>query len=107
MRGRGRPPGARMVVAGTLTLMLGGACTGSEPAALPTASPATPNPTPASPPPPPASPTPTGAVLEDGRHFGYVNSVDLVGVPQTLVLDLAEFLRGEAANEAAREDGMI
>ncbi len=107
MRRRGRPPGAGMVAAAIMLTLVGG-CSGSEPAAVSTASPATPNPIPATPPPsPPASPSPTGALLEDGRHFGYVHSVDLVGAPETLVFDLAEFLRGEAANEAAREDGVI
>jgi hypothetical protein len=89
--------------------LLAGACSGSEPAALPTATLVTPSSTPASPlpPAPSASPTSTEVGLEDGRHFGYVKSVDLVGSPETLVFDLAEFLQGEAANEAAREDGVI
>jgi hypothetical protein len=55
------------------------------------------------------SPTPTlpdgVETLEDGRHFGYVKSVDLTA--GRLVFDLAEFLTGEAADLAAVEDGVI
>ena len=58
----------------------------------------------------PTAPTgPTGengmppAELEDGEHFGFVEEVDASG--GTLVLDLAYFLTGEAANEAAAERG--
>jgi hypothetical protein len=43
------------------------------------------------------------AELEDGEHFGFVEEVDASG--GTLVLDLAYFLTGEAANEAAAERG--
>jgi hypothetical protein len=58
----------------------------------------------------PTAPTgPTGetgtppAELEDGEHFGWVEEVDASG--GTLVLDLAYFLTGEAANETAAERG--
>jgi hypothetical protein len=43
------------------------------------------------------------AELEDGEHFGFVEEVD--PTDGTLVLDLAYFLTGEAANEAAAEHG--
>jgi len=43
------------------------------------------------------------AELEDGEHFGFVEEVDASG--GNLVLDLAYFLSGEAANEAAAERG--
>lgn len=101
--------GVRTTVVALAALLLTAACTGSEPAALPTASPSTPSPTPTdpSPPAPSPSPSPTQVGLEDGRHFGYVKSIDLAGSPETLVFDLAEFLQGEAANEAARDDGVI
>ncbi len=46
---------------------------------------------------------PPAAELEDGEHFGFVEEVDPAG--GTLVLDLAYFLTGEAANEAAAEHG--
>ena len=46
------------------------------------------------------SPTP---VLEDGRHFGYIKSIDVGS--QTLVFDLAYFLTGDEANQAAAEHG--
>jgi hypothetical protein len=43
------------------------------------------------------------AELEDGKHFGFVEEVDPSN--GTLVFDLAYFLTGEAANEAAAEHG--
>jgi len=46
-------------------------------------------------------------VLADGRHFGYSNTVDAEASPHTLVFDKADFLTGEEANEAAREDGHL
>ena len=49
-----------------------------------------------------ASPTPT-AQLEDGRHFGSIRSIDVEA--QTMRFDLAYFLTGEEANEAAAEHG--
>jgi hypothetical protein len=45
------------------------------------------------------------SVLEDGRHFGYIESIDLETLPGTAVFDLAYFLIGEEANQAAAEDG--
>jgi hypothetical protein len=62
--------------------------------------PTAPSPTPSEEPTesPPAQPN-----LEDGRHFGYVRSVDAAG--STLVLDLAEFYSGDEANEIAAERG--
>jgi hypothetical protein len=45
--------------------------------------------------------------LADGRHFGYVLSIDTVPDPATLEFDVAEFLVGEEANTAAVEDGEI
>ena len=44
-----------------------------------------------------------GPELEDGEHFGFVESVDATG--GTMVFDLAYFLMGEEANEAAAERG--
>jgi hypothetical protein len=72
-----------------------------------TPSTATPTSTPTSPVPSteaPSSPSPSPLdVLEDGRHFGYIVSID---VPtRTIVFDLAYFLTGEEANEAAAEHG--
>ena len=45
------------------------------------------------------------AELEDGEHFGVVEEVEVDASGGTLVLDLAYFLTGEAANEAAAERG--
>lgn len=47
-------------------------------------------------------PTPE-AELEDGRHFGSIRSID--AETQTMRFDLAYFLTGEEANEAAAEHG--
>jgi hypothetical protein len=43
--------------------------------------------------------------LEDGRHFGYIESFDLEALPGSVVFDLAYLLTGEEANQAAAEDG--
>jgi hypothetical protein len=45
------------------------------------------------------------APLADGRHFGFVPAVDLDA--RTVTFDLAQWLTGEAANEAAIADGSI
>ena len=50
-------------------------------------------------------PTTPTAELEDGRHFGYIKSVDLGASPPTLVFDLAYLLTGEEANEEAAKRG--
>lgn len=52
---------------------------------------------------PTASESP-GGELEDGRHFGFVGSVDVDG--RTIAFDRAEFLTGDEANEAAAEEGL-
>jgi hypothetical protein len=48
-----------------------------------------------------SAPSPTDAALEDGRHFGYVRSVD----PEagTIEFDLAYFLSGKEADRAYQE----
>jgi hypothetical protein len=84
----------------------GGAAEGSPSSSAPP--PTTVSPTPS------VSPTPTpepsespseSPVLEDGRHFGFIRSVDLSSQTPTLVFDLAYFLTGDEANEAAAEHG--
>jgi len=51
-----------------------------------------------------AEPAPfPGASLEDGRHFGYVRSVDADA--RTIEFDLAYFLSGEEANAAYQAAG--
>jgi len=63
-----------------------------------------PSPTPTDGPAPTEEPSPLPEIeLEDGRHFGFIRSVDPEAM--TLVLDLAYFLTGEEANEAAAERG--
>ncbi len=109
---------ATVVVAAWLTLV-GAACAGdggvSTSPSAPTPStaesavttPTTPSiepseivPTPTTSPSSAASPSPT---LEDGRHFGYIRSIDPSS--ETLVFDLAYFLTGDEANQAAAEHG--
>lgn len=45
--------------------------------------------------------------LPDGRHYGYIESIDRSSAPATISIDTADFLTGEAANRAAVEDGFI
>jgi hypothetical protein len=45
------------------------------------------------------------APLPDGRHFGFIKSVELNSTPATMVFDLAYFLTGDEANAAAAERG--
>jgi hypothetical protein len=52
----------------------------------------------------PIPPTPESE-LEDGRHFGYIKSVDLDPQPATLTFDLAYPLAGEEANREAERRG--
>lgn len=52
---------------------------------------------------PSASPSPA---LDDGRHFGYIQSVQLTAQPQFIVFDLAFLLTGDEANQAAADRGM-
>lgn len=49
--------------------------------------------------------TTAGAALEDGRHFGFLQSLDLGG--RTIAFDLAEFYTGDEANAEALADGVI
>jgi len=51
---------------------------------------------------PSASPSPA---LEDGRHFGYIRSAQLMTQPQFIVFDHAYLLSGDDANQAAAERG--
>lgn len=43
--------------------------------------------------------------IPDGRHFGYIKSIDLDDSPPSIVFDEAQFLDGEAANEASAAHG--
>jgi hypothetical protein len=43
--------------------------------------------------------------LDDGRHFGFIKSVDLESSPDALVFDLAYLLKGDAANREAAKRG--
>lgn len=76
----------------------------ASPTPVPTAESPTPSPanSPIEPPAPSSAPSPE---LEDGRHFGYIQSVDITTVPYTMVFDLAYFLTGQEAIDAAKEHG--
>jgi hypothetical protein len=53
-----------------------------------------------------ASPTAeTSPLIEDGRNFAFVKSVDTSAEPATVKYDLAYFLTGEEAVQAAKEHG--
>ncbi len=43
--------------------------------------------------------------ISDGRYFGYIKSIDLDSSPKSIVFDEAQFLDGEAANEASAAHG--
>ena len=49
--------------------------------------------------------TTSPAALEDGRHFGFITSIE--ANTGRMVFDLAEFLTGDEANRAAIEDGVL
>ena len=93
---------ARLAIGSVLAGILAVACKGSPPSSGPSPSQSTITA------PPTQSPSPAiSASLEEGRHFGYIKSVDIGGSPFSLVFDKADFLTGQAATEAAREDGVI
>jgi hypothetical protein len=54
---------------------------------------------------PTQSPSPPSPALPDGRHFAYVTRLRGTPPDATLTFDLAEFLTGEAAVQAAAEHG--
>ncbi|HZD17146.1 MAG TPA: hypothetical protein VE669_03290 [Actinomycetota bacterium] len=104
---------APLILAMTLGLAAG-ACGDGDGSAGPTLTPTAPSatgepsPTPTgeltSPASPPISPTlEPPPPLEDGRHFGFIKRVDVRN--RVIVFDLAEFLTGDEANEAAAEHG--
>jgi hypothetical protein len=92
-----------LLVVGCSMAMLAAACTdeGIEKASgTPLPSPPT-----ATPPSPTGSESPSSA-LEDGRHFGYIESAQLTTQPQFIVFDLAYLLSGDEANQAAADRGL-
>jgi hypothetical protein len=52
---------------------------------------------------PVGTPIPDGDVLEDGRHFGFIRSVDVAG--RTIGFDLAIWLSGDEADRAWQDAG--
>ena len=55
-----------------------------------------------------ASASPTAAaspLIENGRNFAFVKSVDVSADPPTITYDLAYFLTGDAATQAAKDHG--
>ena len=55
---------------------------------------------------PTSSPAGVSEDIEDGRHFGYFESVTIGDVTATGEFDLALFFTGQAAIDAAAEDGI-
>ena len=84
-------------------LFAAAACIRGEPDAAPgTPAPLTAAPEASSSPTGAASASPSAAELPDGRSFGYIKSVDEGA--RTISFDLAQFLEGDAADKAYRED---
>lgn len=86
----------------------GGGSAAGSPSASPTPVPTAESPAPSpseSPSKSPASSPTRSPELEDGRHFGYIQSVDVTTIPYTMVFDLAYFLTGDEAIAAAKEHG--
>jgi hypothetical protein len=82
----------------------GAAAAGSPSSSAPAPTTSSPTPTPTES--PSESPTQSpSAELPDGRHFGFIHSIDLSSHVPTLVFDLAYFLTGDAANKAASKHG--
>jgi hypothetical protein len=53
-----------------------------------------------------ASPTSEASpLIEDGRNFAFIKKVNATADPPTITYDLAIFLSGDEANEAAKEHG--
>jgi hypothetical protein len=102
-----RRPAAALLIA--LTVLAASCGEDATPSAPPTSSDsvttsATPEPTGSESPEPSETESPTPeAALEDGRHFGSIRSIDVEA--QTMRFDLAYFLTGEEANDAAAEHG--
>jgi hypothetical protein len=97
----------RIVVAALAAIVIAApACAGSDGESAPSTPAATGSPTGATAseasPTTSASPTPA-AELEDGRHFGYIDSIDPDA--SQIRFDLAYLLTGDEANQAAAERG--
>lgn len=94
----------RSVALVALLALLGAACAGQRPADRtgPTGPALTTSPEPSTSAGPSGTPAAPPA-LEDGRHFGYIRSVDPESM--TIRFDLARFLTGEEANAAAADHG--
>jgi hypothetical protein len=53
-----------------------------------------------------SSPTAAASpLIEDGRNFAFIKSVDVSADPPTITYDLAYFLTGDAATQAAKDHG--
>jgi hypothetical protein len=97
----------RLLVAASALVFLGAACAKGSPAVAEQSSPpVTTTPSSAVTSAPPPSPSPSSSpILAEGKSFGIIKSVDATN--GTLVFDLEQFFSGDAANQAAREDGVI
>ena len=114
-----RPPGRRrpLVIAGVIGALVlafaagmllantGGGDEASPPASAAATGSQAPSTAPTQPPSPTQSPSQSPPSLGDGRHFVYVTKLHGTPPEATLTFDLAEFLTGEAAAQAAAEHG--
>jgi hypothetical protein len=92
-------------VAGMLLTNLGGGNEASPTVSATTTGSGAPSTGPTETPSPTQSPSPPPPALPDGRHFVYVKKLHGTPPEAALTFDLAEFLTGEAAAQAAAEHG--
>ncbi len=93
------------LTAGMLLANPGGGGEGSPSAAATSNGSGAPSPAPAETPSPTQTPSPPPPALPDGRHFVYVKKLSGTPPTATMKFDLAEFLTGEEAAQAAAEHG--
>jgi hypothetical protein len=93
-------PAIALALLGAACAKTGTAAGGQTPIATLTESPGAPT-TSAS-----TSSTPSGSpVIEDGKNFAFIKSLDTSASPPTVTYDLAYFLTGDAATQAAKDHG--
>jgi hypothetical protein len=101
----------RSLVVAVAATALAGACArsaGTQASPVATGTEATATQTAVSSPTPSSTEGPTAEaspVIEDGRNFAFIKSVDATADPPTVTYDLAYFLTGDAATKAAKDHG--
>jgi hypothetical protein len=92
----------RILIALVTLALMSAACADDEPAGIGYGPSGSPTPEPSVTAEPSAS---ASHGVEDGRYFVFVDSIDTDSDPATITFDLARFLTGDAAIEAAKEHG--